>query len=193
MATKYENKNSPRFPHSSRAINLLIHRLSHQKLNAILTFIKVIRHQLQQYNRSPPQSDYVRNSQDFVATPWDHNNPVYPVNSSFTQPFEWQTKTTLLVTIFPRGCTEFAEFPTFREIPEYSRFVATQSYLASPSVWCAEQRQCLKSPSVSMDFGTRYRYYLLLPITCYVPSVLWRCWLGGRKGIRPVKNWVVGC
>ena len=32
---------------------------------------------------------------------------------------------------------------------------------------------------------------------CYVnrqinlPSVLWRCWLGGRKGIRPVKNWVV--
>jgi len=23
--------------------------------------------------------------------------------------------------------------------------------------------------------------------------VLWRCWLGGRKGIRSVKNWVVGC
>ena len=26
-----------------------------------------------------------------------------------------------------------------------------------------------------------------------VPSVLWRCWLGGRNGIRPVKNWVVWC
>ena len=26
-----------------------------------------------------------------------------------------------------------------------------------------------------------------------VPSVLWHCWLGGRKGIWPVKNWVVGC
>ena len=25
------------------------------------------------------------------------------------------------------------------------------------------------------------------------PSVLWRCWLGSRKGIRPVKNWVVEC
>jgi len=25
-------------------------------------------------------------------------------------------------------------------------------------------------------------------------SLLWRCWLGGRKGIRPVKKlWVVGC
>jgi len=23
--------------------------------------------------------------------------------------------------------------------------------------------------------------------------VLWHCWLGGRKGILPVKNWVVGC
>ena len=29
--------------------------------------------------------------------------------------------------------------------------------------------------------------------TCIMPSVLWRCWLGGRKGIRPVKNRVVGC
>ena len=28
---------------------------------------------------------------------------------------------------------------------------------------------------------------------CHLPSVLWRCWLGGRKGIRPVKNWVVRC
>jgi len=25
------------------------------------------------------------------------------------------------------------------------------------------------------------------------PSVLWCCWLCGRKGIRLVKNWVVGC
>jgi len=24
-------------------------------------------------------------------------------------------------------------------------------------------------------------------------SVLWRYWLGVRKGIQPVKNWVVGC
>jgi len=26
-----------------------------------------------------------------------------------------------------------------------------------------------------------------------LPSVLWLCWLGSRKGIRSVKNWVVGC
>jgi len=34
----------------------------------------------------------------------------------------------------------------------------------------------------------------LLSICCLSgPSVLWRCQLGGRKGIWPVKNWVVGC
>jgi len=30
-------------------------------------------------------------------------------------------------------------------------------------------------------------------INCLLPSVLWHCWLGGRKGIRPLNNWVVGC
>ena len=35
--------------------------------------------------------------------------------------------------------------------------------------------------------STYMQYSVLLP------SVLWRCWLGYRKGIRPVKNWVVGC
>jgi len=36
---------------------------------------------------------------------------------------------------------------------------------------------------------------VLLDVFSYsgLPSVLWRCWLGGRKGIRPVKNWAVGC
>jgi len=34
---------------------------------------------------------------------------------------------------------------------------------------------------------------LLLCLFFTLPSVLWRCWLGGRKGIRPVKNWVVEC
>ena len=35
--------------------------------------------------------------------------------------------------------------------------------------------------------------HFLLISSHTVLSVLWRCWLGGRKGIRPVKNWVVGC
>jgi len=31
------------------------------------------------------------------------------------------------------------------------------------------------------------------PVPNAVMLVLWRCWLGSRKNIRPVKNWVVGC
>jgi len=27
----------------------------------------------------------------------------------------------------------------------------------------------------------------------WIPSVLWHCWLGGRKDIWPVNIWVVGC
>ena len=36
-------------------------------------------------------------------------------------------------------------------------------------------------------------HFLCFPFVCLsVPSVLWHSWLGGRKGIWPVKNWVVG-
>jgi len=34
---------------------------------------------------------------------------------------------------------------------------------------------------------------LVLLLHPNVPSVLWHCWLGGRKGIRPEKKWVVRC
>jgi len=34
--------------------------------------------------------------------------------------------------------------------------------------------------------------YFSCAVVKFLPWVLWRCWLGGRKGIRPVKNWVVG-
>ena len=29
--------------------------------------------------------------------------------------------------------------------------------------------------------------HVLLPLVLWLPSVLWRCWFGGRKGIRPAK------
>jgi len=42
------------------------------------------------------------------------------------------------------------------------------------------------------DVVMHRREFALFTVIWYVPSVLWRCWLGSRKGIRPVKNWVVG-
>ena len=44
---------------------------------------------------------------------------------------------------------------------------------------------------ISLCMESCTRIYTVVTI-CVVPSVLWRCWLGGRKGIRPVKNRVVG-
>jgi len=43
-----------------------------------------------------------------MANLWDHNDPVYSVNSCFTQIFD-RTKIILFVTIFPWRCTEFLE------------------------------------------------------------------------------------
>jgi len=41
-----------------------------------------------------------------------------------------------------------------------------------------------------LHYSKEYGVYYLYP---HMPSVLWRCWLGSKKGIWPVKNWVVGC
>ena len=39
-----------------------------------------------------------------------------------------------------------------------------------------------------------FLHVLLFTVSLSVlSSVLWRYWFGGRKGIRSVKNWVVGC
>jgi len=43
---------------------------------------------------------------------------------------------------------------------------------------------------MAMKYHLTFIYVLNMGV---LPSVLSRCWLGGRKGIRPVKNWVVGC
>ena len=33
-----------------------------------------------------------------------------------------------------------------------------------------------------------FNIFIHTALYTYLPSVLWRCWLGGRKGIRPVKT-----
>ena len=47
-----------------------------------------------------------------------------------------------------------------------------------------------KSTKIKLEWTLLF--LLLLLLLLLLPSVLWRCWLGGRKGIRPVKNWVLG-
>jgi len=45
---------------------------------------------------------------------------------------------------------------------------------------------------------TRLLFVFVSVLSCLLPSVLWHCWLGGRKGIRPVENrgwwrWALVC
>jgi len=50
-------------------------------------------------------------------------------------------------------------------------------------------KQCNTIPLKSKSVNNKHT----ICSTGNTPSVLWRCWMGSRKGIRPVKNWVVGC
>ena len=63
---------------------------------------------------------------------------------------------------------------------------ATDSQTKPPSQ-ASEQLQAAAIFTVS-------RHLLLFTVfasSALMPSVLWRCWLGGRKGIQPVKNWAL--
>jgi len=56
------------------------------------------------------------------------------------------------------------------------------SSLLTPTIWYWDGHLACKS---LLQFCLKFRGHIL-------PSLLWRCWLDSRKGIRPVKNWVVG-
>ena len=58
------------------------------------------------------------------------------------------------------------------------------------SSWCDHSMPAL-SPVMLLTFI--FSIISILSLSLFLPSVLWRCWLGSRKGIQPVKNWVVGC
>ena len=102
-------KNSLNFPGLSRAINLLFHRLSQQKVNLIITFIK------------------------------GHDDPVYRISSRFTQIFEWRTKNTFCYnfswgcTEFP----DFSIFREILSIPGFPGLWPPCISLSCYFIWLA--------------------------------------------------------
>ena len=83
-------------------------------------------------------------------------------------------------------------------------FVLSKLVLLGLAFFCIEPRDCLgrtspKWPTVHLGRSRTQNLnqsinLVLSVVTMYnLPSVLWRCWLDSRKGIRPVKNRVVGC
>jgi len=64
---------------------------------------------------------------------------------------------------------------------------ATRSFLVN-SYWSRWRRPQLQS-WLPVNYITEWQ-----PVnSVHMIKVLWRCWFGGRNGIRPVKNWVVEC
>ena len=49
-------------------------------------------------------------------------------------------------------------------------------------------RQCSAKYICCIQKKTSLTPIVCIKLTMGLPSVLWHCWLGGRKGIRPVKN-----
>jgi len=88
-------------PAFSRAIHLLFYGLSQQKVNIIMIFIKG--HSTSTPVHSNLADIYWAGSllPEIVMTQF--------TQSCFIEMFEWQTKTTSFVTIFPSGWTEFHE------------------------------------------------------------------------------------
>ena len=62
-----------------------------------------------------------------------------------------------------------------------------------PALVLMSRHRSLANPAIAQSHAASNCTQLTAMYKVAVPSVLWRCWLGGRKGIRPVKNWVVGC
>ena len=74
-----------------------------------------------------------------------------------------------------------------------SRSCVLSGHSRTTAHWVCHAHCMSVCPFVYPSMQARRRNAPLIRFLILVPSVLWRCWLGGRKGIRPVKNWVVGC
>ena len=76
--------------------------------------------------------------------------------------------------------------------------MAANPQLKPINFWCesAENWQLLSTSTIAIVIITLpvgwYSFYSPMDHGRLLPWVHWRCWLGGRKGIQPVKNWVSG-
>ena len=91
------------------------------------------------------------------------------------------------------ACTSHQPTAPFTPIPIPASFRPHPARLMTRSVSASHSRTfltctaaCLTSVLTSLFFATRQKYSSTAPAP--MPPVLLRCWLGGRKGIRPVKN-----
>jgi len=102
-------------------------------------------------------------------------------------------KDSVLSTVRRQGCHfdhTYASAPDNRH-EEY--FIARWAQSLKTLVWDLINMQNVLNHVSDRSSHLTGKQQIFFTIWSIVPSVLWRCWLGGRKGIRPVKKWVVRC
>jgi len=111
------------------------------------------------------------------------------------------------VTVCAGICCHFIRY--FSVVKWKKKTLRGKNRVSSPEFLTTSPRRCRWFYVKARCFWCKYnllifRFLLMLagclrPVFelffyfCAMPSVLWCYWLGGRKGICPVKNWVVGC
>ena len=107
----------------------------------------------------------------FLVRKWKHHYSFSAVNSIISNTGQLSLASTLLPNFSPRSPSQ---------IPTGGTNSCTKYFVTSIV------------PFKSTLTTTTFMFTVFCTCVC-LPSVLWCCWLGGRKGIRPVKNWVVRC
>ena len=107
---------------------------------------------------------------------------------------------------FSLFCVEFQCFDTVgwitgRALDLHKTYAHFTSKVLFQNSWCKKQvagvvnrvlpRRCLLTGRLWWQRLINVEILWCDCIARWLPSVLWCCWLGGRKGIRPVKNWVL--
>ena len=72
----------------------------------------------------------------------------------------------------------------------YRQQLGVSFFLIHSVVW-AKQHNNKKQPSWRTEWQIQFMMVIYISEHVRVPSVLWYCWLGIRKSIRPVKIWVL--
>ena len=81
------------------------------------------------------------------------------------------------VVLFDCSAVAFIQRPIFSELPRLVQ----------------EHRGSAREKTLSVIWHCQCTQWIYIICSSVQPSVLWRCWLGGRKGIWPVKILVMVC
>ena len=134
---------------------------------------------------------FVLRANTLTITPPDHTH-TRSKSGKYSQLSRIKTLSVGNANVLDAGSTETvpAVVKAWRVRDGAKRHLGAHWCPAASSTWTAKVYNCTFAAKL---LSHRVCICLFSYLFGTLPSVLWRCWLGGKKGIQPVKNWVVGC